>query len=133
VELIVQAQAADSSDIFKSQRCQQETDVCHIVGNMVLPEDVALHDAGLLGLADVADSTGENRIAIVCAAVSCEKADESLRGELAPIRIPECPKDEQRALLMLILTENEAIGAIDVDTASQMTLFCHRCVTDDHI
>jgi hypothetical protein len=78
VELIVQAQTADSSDILMSQGCKQQPNVCNIVGNIMLSKDVSPDDAGLFGLADVAHSARKYGVTIVSAAVPGEKANESL-------------------------------------------------------
>jgi hypothetical protein len=52
---------------------------------MVLAKYVTLDDAGLAGLADVGDATGQNGISVVGAAVPGQEADEAL-GLVRPTR-----------------------------------------------
>ena len=56
---------------------------CDLARDIVLAEDVALDDAGLLCLCEVADARGEDGVAVIGFAVFGEEADEALGGMLA--------------------------------------------------
>lgn len=66
---VVETQTPHRADVLKRQRRQQKPDVGHAVRHVVLAEDVARDDAGLLGLANVGDATGQDGVAVVGAAV----------------------------------------------------------------
>jgi hypothetical protein len=75
---VVQPQTPHRPDIFRGQGGQERPDVGNLVGNIVLAKDVAGDDAGLAGLADVADAARQDGISVVGAAVPGQEADEAL-------------------------------------------------------
>lgn len=75
---VVQAQAPHGSDLLRRQRTQEQADVGDVVGHIVLAEDVAGDDPGLLCLPDVRDAPGQDGVAVVGAAVLCQEADQAL-------------------------------------------------------
>lgn len=77
--LVVHAKAAHRPDILECQGRQQQPDVGHLVRDLVLSKDVPSDDARLLGLADVGLARRQDGIAVICAAILGQEADQSLR------------------------------------------------------
>lgn len=53
-------------------------DIGHFICHIILAEDVPLDDTSLLCLDDIGHAFWEDRIAVVSATISGEKADEAL-------------------------------------------------------
>lgn len=50
---------------------------------MILAKDVALDDAGALDFGNIGDALGQDGVAVVCAAIFGQEADETLKKMLA--------------------------------------------------
>jgi hypothetical protein len=87
---VVEAETAHRPHVLGGQGRQQRADVGHVVGDVVLAEDVALNDAGLAGLADVGDAAREDGVAVVGPAIAGQEADEALGGVSALFLIYIC-------------------------------------------
>ena len=84
---IVQPQTPHCPDVLRSQRRQQQPDVSHNIGDGVLAEDVALHNASLTGLGNIGHSPGENGIAVVSPAVPSQETNKALlRGLVSDLK-----------------------------------------------
>lgn len=57
------------------QRAEQEADVGDRICHVVSAKDVALDDAGLPGLRNVAHALGENGVTVIGAAILGQEAD----------------------------------------------------------
>lgn len=80
MQLVVQSETANSADILERQRGQEVTNIGNLICNMMLSEYIALHNASLLGLADIIDALWEDGIAVVSTAISRQEANKSLSG-----------------------------------------------------
>lgn len=83
---VVQPQTPHRPDILRSQGGQERPDVGDLVGNVVFAKDIAGDDAGLAGLADVADAARQNGVSVIGTAVPGQEADEALLPEVRPLR-----------------------------------------------
>jgi len=61
-----------------SQGREEQADVNNSIRHIMLAKYIALHNAGLAGLADVANTTGKDCVAIVGAAIPSQETDEAL-------------------------------------------------------
>ncbi len=75
---IVQAETPHCPDMLGSQRCKEQTNVGDSIRHIVLAKDVALHDAGLAGLADVGNTAGKDCVAVVGTAIPGQETDKAL-------------------------------------------------------
>lgn len=66
---IVQSQASHSPDVLQRQGCKKQADISNLISHIVVPENVASDDPGLLCLADVLDAPRKYGIAVVNAAI----------------------------------------------------------------
>lgn len=78
VECIVQAETPHRLHILRGQRSEEVPDLGHLVSHVILAEDVALDDTGLLCLDDIADTLWKYSIAVIGPAIPGEEADEAL-------------------------------------------------------
>ena len=83
MELIVEAETPDRSEVSGCKGGQEGLDVGHLGCHLVLPKDVGLDNPGLGCLADVVHAVGENCISVVGGAVRVlgHEPDESLEVE----------------------------------------------------
>lgn len=72
---VVEAQAPNGAHMLGGQRGQKHADVGDLVCHLVLAQDIAFDDTGLLCFSDVSGSPGQDGIAIVGTAVFGEEAD----------------------------------------------------------
>lgn len=77
---IVKPEASHRPDVLGRKGGQKRPDVHDLVGDVVLAEDVALDDTGLACFADISDTSGQDGIAVVSAAVPGQEADEALQA-----------------------------------------------------
>ena len=84
---IVQPQTPHCPDVLGSQRRQQQPDVSHNIGDGVLAEDVALHNASLACLGDISHSPRKNGIAVISPAIPSQEANKALLSELVSVII----------------------------------------------
>jgi hypothetical protein len=84
VLLVVEAQTPHRLDVLSGQRGEQQAHVGDLVRHLVLAKDVARDDAGLARLGDVGLAGGQQRVAVVDAAVPGQEADEALGPLISP-------------------------------------------------
>ena len=114
--LVVHPQAPDSPDIFRRQRSQQQSDIGHLVSDLMLPKDIAGDDAGLLSLADVRFTQRQDGIAVVRPAVLGQEADESLVIR-QPLLSSHCVKRPEKrtvnaGMVMYCYSENQELRCV---------------------
>ena len=77
--LVVQTKTSDRLDILQSQRSEQESDVGNLICDIVLSEDLSPNDLSLGCFCYVCYSFWKYSIAIICSAILCKEANESLQ------------------------------------------------------
>lgn len=75
---VVEPQASNSLDMRLRQGGEQQADANFLVRHIILAKDVTLDDTGALSFGNVTDSLRQDGIAVICAAIFGQEADETL-------------------------------------------------------
>ena len=89
---VVQSQASHSSDVLRCQGREKRADINNLISDIVLAEEVAGDDLGLLCLANVRNATGEDGITIVYTAILRQEANQSLPAPAVSACV-QCPSN----------------------------------------